>query len=173
MYSEYSLVNIYSFHIVEGRVQVEVFKDCSSSSSTCFSKMDTSEPDYIRNVYNFGIPPYHSSSMTYIGFRLKTYLVAPMSGTYVFAVSTNENCILYFGDSESSKQEIIVSPYLTYGSIWSSSSKKSTQVLVEGKKYYMEARQYENVGSIWLKVSMQLPNGVKTRVSQKYLVAYP
>lgn len=136
--------------------------------------MDSTEPDYIRNVYNFEIPPYRSSSMTYIGFRVKTYFVAPMTGTFKFAIVTNDKGILYFGDSEQTKQQVIITSSLqAYDADWADPSRTSTHTLVEGQKYYMEGRLYEAVGNIWLKVIMEQPNGAQKRISHKYLVAYP
>lgn len=135
--------------------------------------MSSTQPDVIRNIYNFVIPPYYGSVITNVGFRVKSYFVAPMDGAHIFSVVCNDAAILYFGESESTKQQIVNCVLISYGELFVSSIKSASLTLQSGKKYYMEATLYENSGSIWVIVGVQLPNGSQKRITQRYLIAYP
>jgi hypothetical protein len=92
---------------------------------------------------------------------MQALLIAPVSGSYTFAVSSDDNSQLYMSTDENPANKTLIASVGT----WTSSrefQKEGTQIsaartLVAGQRYYMEVLQAEGGGGDNLAVTWQRP----------------
>ncbi|XP_066926075.1 uncharacterized protein [Clytia hemisphaerica] len=120
-----------------------------------------------------------ASYKDYAAIRMQTYFVAPKTGYYTFNVACNEQCILYHGETESTKQLIV--QQTTYGhwvnyAEWlkyPAEQQSAGIYMEEGRDYYMEGLYRETGGKSLMNVAFRAPGfDVFRIVSYRYLKKY-
>ncbi|MEO1450663.1 MAG: PKD domain-containing protein, partial [Bacteroidota bacterium] len=111
------------------------------------------------------------------GSRLRGYVHAPVSGSYTFWVSSDDNSKLFLSTDETPANAVEIASV----SSWTSSrewdkftSQQSTPItLVGGQRYYIEAQMKEGGGGDNLAIGWQLPTGKLERpIPGDYLTPY-
>jgi hypothetical protein len=98
------------------------------------------------------------------GTRISGYICVPVSGTYRFYISSNDNSQLWLSSNEDPANKTMVASVTGSTNIrqWNKyPSQQSTAItLTKGKSYYIEALHKQGVGSDHIAVGWQLPGGV-------------
>jgi hypothetical protein len=105
--------------------------------------------------------------MEQYGTRVRGYVVPPITGSYIFWISGDDNCQLFLSTSASAMSKVLIAsvPGWTNSREWSNyPAQQSVPVmLTAGVEYYIEALHKENGGGDNLAVGWQLPGGVLER----------
>ncbi|MBL9121719.1 MAG: c-type cytochrome [Phycisphaerae bacterium] len=95
--------------------------------------------------------------------RVSGLITAPMTGPYVFQISSDDGSILYLSADESPATKLPIASvdgYSGRGEWDGQASQTSQPVLLEaGKRYYLEARHAEGGGDDFVAVGWKLPDG--------------
>jgi len=125
----------------------------------------TSLPDTSEFVNSAQTPANRGDNF---GARMRGYVIAPMTGTYVFHVAGDDCAELWLSPSESqfARQKIAWSDSPTNVQEWSkfASQTSSGITLQAGQKYYIEALMKESSGSDHLEIGWTLPGSTTTSV---------
>lgn len=101
------------------------------------------------------------------GRRIRGYICAPVSGAYIFWISSNDNSELWLSTDANATNRRRIAYVTGYTNVreWSKyTTQKSAAIsLVANQKYYIEALHKEGVGSDHVAVGWQLPNGTQER----------
>jgi len=102
------------------------------------------------------------------GARMRGYVIAPASGSYVFYVSGNQSAELWLSPSESqfARQKIAWTTSPTGIQQWTlfSTQTSAAITLQAGQKYYIEALMKESTGNDHLEIGWTLPGSTITSV---------
>jgi len=96
----------------------------------------------------------------YYGTRVRGYITAPVTGSYVFWVCSDDNSELWLSTNSdpANKVKIAYEPSWSGSRQWGQSTQKSAAInLVAGQKYYIEALQKEHDGGDNLAVGWAKP----------------
>jgi len=125
----------------------------------------TSSPDYPANPTGVEFPTVFEGPIgfnDFYGSRFRGYVHPPVTGDYVFWISSDDNSELYLGDDEipASKQLIANVATWTASQQWDKEpNQQSVPIHLEaGRKYYIEALHAEGGGGDNVAVGWQLPN---------------
>jgi hypothetical protein len=117
-------------------------------------------PDSTNLVQEFEAP---TDVLDYYGQRLRGYVVAPLTGSYVFWIASDDQSVLYLSSDESpaAKVDIASVPGWTTSREWGKyPSQESGAIYLEaGRLYYVEALMKEGRGGDNLAVRWRLPSG--------------
>jgi regulation of enolase protein 1 (concanavalin A-like superfamily) len=120
------------------------------------------DPDYTKIFTTFETEI--NSGQNYYGQQLRTFVVPPTSGNYVFWIASDDNSDLFLSPDETPAHKALIA----YVSSWTDSevwtaeaSQQSAPVYLQaGYRYYVEALMQQGGGGDNLAVRWQLPNGV-------------
>ena len=98
------------------------------------------------------------------GQRMHGFIEAPVSGDYLFWISSDDNSVLYLSSTEDrgDTTEIASVPGWTNSREWNKypEQQSGSIILEEGKRYYIKALMKEHEGGDNLAVRWRLPSGV-------------
>jgi predicted esterase len=101
------------------------------------------------------------------GRRIRGYICAPVSGTYIFWIASNDNSELWLSTDENAANRTRVAYVTGYTNVrgWDKyTTQKSASIsLVANRKYYIEALHKEGAGTDHIAVGWQLPVGTQER----------
>jgi Bacterial Ig domain/PA14 domain len=101
------------------------------------------------------------------GTRLSGYVVAPVTGSYVFWIAGDDNCELWLSSNDSAASKVLIAsvPGWTSSREWGKyPAQQSVAItLTAGARYWIEALQKEGGGGDNLAVGWQLPGGTQER----------
>jgi hypothetical protein len=100
------------------------------------------------------------------GARMRGYIHPPVTGNYIFWISTDDNgeLLLSLDESPARKRVICTSPTTGFRDWTRSPSQKSAAIpLVAGKRYYIEALHKEGYGNDWMSVGWTLPDATEEK----------
>lgn len=101
------------------------------------------------------------------GTRMRGYICAPLTGNYLFYISSDNNSELWLSTSDNplSRQKIAYVTGWTGKRQWDKyiSQQSAPVYLTAGAKYYIEALHKESTGGDHIAVGWQLPGGVYER----------
>ncbi|MCX6045609.1 MAG: discoidin domain-containing protein, partial [Chloroflexi bacterium] len=110
------------------------------------------------------------------GTRLRGYLSAPVTGTYIFWIASDDyGQLLLSTDANPANAAVIANvPGWTNAREWTKySQQRSIAITLQaGQKYYIEAQQKEGTGSDNLAVAWQIPGGAQSVIAGQYLSSY-
>ncbi len=120
------------------------------------------DPSYTKTFTTFETEI--NSGQNYYGQQLRTFVVPPASGNYVFWIASDDNSDLFLSTDETPAHKALIA----YVSSWTDSevwtaeaSQQSAPVYLQaGYRYYVEALMQQGGGGDNLAVRWQLPNGV-------------
>ena len=96
------------------------------------------------------------------GQRLRAFILPPITGSYTFAIASDEWSQLYLGTDETPESRVriaFVTEATKQRDFLAQPNQKSTPILLEGgRRYYIEALHREGAGSDFLDVQWQLPD---------------
>lgn len=137
----------------------------------------TNVPGTDIGAVNFAVAP--SSSKTYSNFetqqywgndygsRMRAFLCPPVTGSYVFWISSDDNSQLFLStDNSASNKKLIsfVNGATAFRQYDKYPSQKSVAIRLEaGRTYYIEVLHKEGKGNDFISVGWQLPNGTLER----------
>jgi hypothetical protein len=117
---------------------------------------DQPEQEFIESSFE---APYNFSD--YYGQRMRALLVPPVTGTYVFWISSDDNSVLFLSTDETPSKKVAIASVATWTASreWNKeANQKSGAInLAQGKRYYIEALQKEGNGGDSLAVTWQKP----------------
>lgn len=96
------------------------------------------------------------------GSRIRGYVRAPMTGTYMLWIASNDNSELWLStdESEENKTKVASVTGYTHPGQWSKYPSQRAEVYLQAdRKYYIEVLHKEGTGSDHLAVGWQLPDG--------------
>jgi len=105
----------------------------------------------------------------YYGTRVRGYITAPVTGSYVFWICSDDNSELWLstGADPVNKVKIAYEPSWSSSRQWGSATQKSAAInLVAGQKYYVEALHKEHDGGDNLAVGWAKPGQATSTPSQ-------
>jgi hypothetical protein len=145
-----------------GRIQQEVW---TGISGTLISSIPTeSEPSSTTDLTIF---EGGTNIADNYGSRIRGYICAPASGTYIFWISGNDRTELWLSSDENPANKRMIASAGGYTNVreWTKyATQQSAGIsLVANKKYYVEALHKEGSGSDHVAVGWQLPGGVFER----------
>ncbi|EDO32429.1 predicted protein [Nematostella vectensis] len=94
-----------------------------------------------------------------MGMRMRTYLMAPLTGKYFFYTACDDTCRLFLSSDDSPANKQVIVNQESYTAINSMAWKSPPQELVAGSLYYMELLYKESDGENYANVSMERPDG--------------
>ncbi|MFN3404074.1 MAG: Ig-like domain-containing protein [Cytophagaceae bacterium] len=104
---------------------------------------------------------------TNYGARYRGYICAPVTGTYTFWISSNDDGELWLSTSDNPANKVKIASVVGFTGVrqWDKySSQKSAAIsLVAGQRYYIEALHKQGGGTDNFAVGWQLPNGTMER----------
>ena len=104
-----------------------------------------------------------NTGMDYYGQRLRTFVVPPASGNYVFWISSDDNSDLFVSTDETPANKALVAWVSTWTNPreWTKepNQQSAPRLLQAGRRYYVEARMQQGGGGDNLAVRWQMPNG--------------
>ena len=104
-----------------------------------------------------------NTGMDYYGQRLRTFVVPPASGNYVFWISSDDNSQLFVSSDESPANMAVVAWVNTWTNPreWTKepNQQSAPRLLQAGRRYYVEARMQQGGGGDNLAVRWLMPNG--------------
>ncbi|RYY20127.1 MAG: T9SS type A sorting domain-containing protein, partial [Sphingobacteriaceae bacterium] len=109
--------------------------------------------------------------------RIRGYICAPQTGSYVFWIAGDDAAELYISTDDNPANKVRIANLLSWTNIREfgkfGSQKSAAISLVAGKKYYIEAIQKQGGGGDNLSVQWQLPGGtIESPLPGKYLSPY-
>jgi len=126
----------------------------------------TSSPNFPNNPNLIEVLPTYEAPTDVednYGQRLSAYVVAPSTGSYIFWIAGDDNCVLYLSTDEqpANKQLIASVPGWTASRAWDwyPEQQSAARNLTGGQRYYLEALMKEGGGGDNLAVRWQLPGG--------------
>src|SRR5687768_16300380 len=95
------------------------------------------------------------------GQRLRALLIAPVTGTYVFGIASDDNSQLYLSTDQTPANKVPIASVAAW-TAWREFQKEPNQIsapvtLVAGQRYYIEALQKEGGGGDHVTVAWQKP----------------
>jgi|GEM_PF-872123 len=127
----------------------------------------TNNPNYPNNPSGSDFPTSFEGPVDWAdnyGTRFRGYVHPPVSGSYVFWISSDDNSVLYLStdSNPANKVQIASVPGWTSSRQWDKFPEQQSApiVLQAGQKYYIEALQKEGGGGDNIAVRWQLPGGV-------------
>ncbi|MEX1240199.1 MAG: Ig-like domain-containing protein [Cyclobacteriaceae bacterium] len=143
-----------------GKIQQELWTGVSGTSISSIPVAQA--PASVTDVTIFEGPANISDNY---GRRIRGYICAPVTGTYVFWIASNDNSEVWLSTDASvaNKRKIAyVSGYTNVRQWDKYTSQKSVGIsLVANQKYYIEALHKEGVGTDHVAVGWQLPGGTQ------------
>jgi hypothetical protein len=121
------------------------------------------QPNSVSTLSSFSAPQNAGDSY---GARIRGFVCPPVTGDYVFYISSDDNSELWLSsDASLYNRTLIASSKWTYPNQWDKyATQQSAPIRLEaGKKYYIEALHKENAGADHLSVGWKLPNGTLER----------
>lgn len=101
------------------------------------------------------------------GTRIRGYICPPVSGNYIFWISGNDQTELWLSTDQNPANKRLIASAAKYTNVrqWDkyASQQSSPVSLAANQKYYIEALHKEGVGSDYVAVGWQLPNGTLER----------
>ncbi|XP_048578568.1 adhesion G protein-coupled receptor L4 isoform X2 [Nematostella vectensis] len=94
-----------------------------------------------------------------MGMRMRTYLMAPLTGKYFFYTACDDTCRLFLSSDDSPANKQVIVNQESYTAINSMAWRSPPQELVAGSLYYMELLYKESDGENYANVSMERPDG--------------
>lgn len=145
-----------------GKIQQELWTGISGTSVSSIPVAQT--PASVIDLAIFEGPANISDNY---GRRIRGYICAPVSGTYVFWISSNDNSELWLSTNAiaANRRKIAyVSGYTNVREWGKYTTQKSAAIsLLANQKYYIEALHKEGVGTDHIAVGWQLPAGTLER----------
>ncbi len=142
----------------------EVYTNITGTAVSALTN-DPSFPNHpsLREIRtSFEAPAVANGAPDNYGQRFMGWITPPTSGNYVFWIASDDNSVLYLSTNELpvNKQAIASVPDYTSSRQWTkfASQKSATNVLIGGRRYYIEALMKEGTGGDNLAVRWQLPN---------------
>ena len=97
------------------------------------------------------------------GQRMRALLVAPVTGSYVFWISSDDNSVLYLSTDEDPAHKVQIASVTAWTNSreWNTyaTQKSAAITLTNGFRYYIEALQKEGGGGDDFAVTWQMPGG--------------
>src|SRR5438034_1488815 len=97
------------------------------------------------------------------GQRMRALLVAPVTGSYVFWISSDDNSVLYLSTDEDPAHKVQIASVTAWTNSreWNTyaTQKSAAITLTNGFRYYIEALQKEGGGDDDFAVTWQMPGG--------------
>jgi RHS repeat-associated protein len=156
-YSSWS--NVFTLTSQESTNGVVVREVWENVSGTDISAIPTSIPPSWTSTLNILQEPSNAGDNR--GIRIRGYITAPASGSYIFWISGDDDCDFYLStnSSPSNKVKICYVDGYTAEFEWNkypSTQKSTTKILTTGQKYYFEilhkeGTQNDNMAVGWLK----------------------
>lgn len=133
---------------------------------------------YTNNTWNT-VPPDYTGSLTSFtsgidvadnySRRLTGQIIAPVSGTYVFWIASDDASRLYLSTTSSAANKVQIASLSGWTSFqnWdANTSQKSANItLTAGQSYYMEVQHQEGGGGDHVSVAWQGPNFTRTPIT--------
>ncbi|MEZ4828339.1 MAG: PKD domain-containing protein [Bacteroidia bacterium] len=141
------------------------FEKWTGISGTNLSAVNWSSAPASSSTLNIAQIPVNSGDN--YGSRIRGYIHAPETGSYIFWISSDDEGALYLSsDEDSTNMALIASvPGWTNSLEWTKYAQQQSvaQNLIAGRKYYIEARMKEGGGGDNLAIGWQLPSGGQER----------
>ena len=132
-------------------------------TNTTYNPNWPNQPD---PAYTTILPSFRTATdtgMNYYGQRLRTYILPPTTGNYVFWIASDDTSELFVSTDENPAHESLVasvSSWTSAGQYNAEASQQSAPIhLTAGKRYYVEALMQQGNGGDNLSAQWQLPNG--------------
>ncbi len=123
-------------------------------------------PDHPNPAYTTVLGSFETgvnTGMENYGQRLRGYLVPPMTGAYVFWISSDDSSNLFLSTDENPANKVLIARVdgWTNSREWTREANQQSSAinLVAGKRYYLEAIMQQGGGGDNLAVQWQLPTG--------------
>jgi len=117
-------------------------------------------PGFSENISSFQTV---SNSGDNYGQRIRGYICPPITGNYIFWISSDDNSELWLSSNDQQANEVKIAsvPGWTYPGEWIKygTQQSVSKYLVAGQKYFIEAFHKEGSQGDHLAVGWQLPNG--------------
>ena len=157
-----------SFVLADGAVQVRLFNTTSTNTLGSIADITTNltlvngSADRAFFATSFETPSWDNGS-NYLG-QIQGYVVAPISGDYVFAISSSDSSVLYLSRDETPANQTLVATVNDSSTAQREFNKTMEQVsspvsLVGGSRYYLQALFKKNGVGGGVSVSWQMPGG--------------
>jgi hypothetical protein len=118
-------------------------------------------PDVVTTLNKFEYGPNLDDNY---GGRVRGYICAPLTGNYVFYISSNEQSELWLSTDENPsniRRIAYVESSTGFRSYFGTLTQRSISIrLIKGARYYIESLHKEGTGADHLSVSWLMPNGV-------------
>ncbi|WP_081670898.1 S8 family serine peptidase [Sporocytophaga myxococcoides] len=155
---------------------VEVQGLCNASG-TITREVWTSIPGSVVSNIPVNTSPNQSSSLTLFeaptnfginyGQRIRGTICAPLSGNYIFWISSNDNSELWLSTDDTPSNKVRIASVTGYTGVreWTKypSQRSASIALVGGKTYYIEALHKQGASNDNLAVGWQLPDATLER----------
>lgn len=143
-----------------GALLLETWKNLPGQrvAALTFSRRFAGLPDTAEFIFSAETPANRGS---FLGFRLRGFVIPPVSGNYVFRLAGDDGCELWLSPSASQfeKRRVAWVEGATPLRNWSKyPTQRSADIpLIAGRKYYLEARGKEHTGGDHLSIGWTRP----------------
>ena len=155
-------INIKVEEAISGSITKEFWADVAGSSISSIPV--TTAPTNVTELSSFEAPSNVASNY---GQRVRGYITAPATGSYVFWIASDDNGELWLSTDENpaNKRRIAYVNGWTDPRQWDkyTTQKSAAITLQAGRKYYIEALHKEGWGGDHLAVGWKLPDGALER----------
>ena len=106
------------------------------------------------------------------GTRMRAWVLPPTTGTYYFAIRSDDNSALYLSTDDQPANKVLLTQELGCCNAYESHVSAGIY-LIAGQRYYIEALQKEGGGGDYVSVRWQLPDGtIEAPIPNNRLLAY-
>jgi hypothetical protein len=133
----------------------------------------TNSPNFPNNPSGSALLPSFVAPVNWgvnYGSRVRGFITAPLTGSYVFWIASDDNGELWLSTNASPTNATLIAsvPGWTNPQIWNvySSQKSASVNLIAGQKYYIEARHQQGSGGDNLAVGWAMPGQATTAPSE-------
>jgi hypothetical protein len=146
-----------------GTISAEGFTNISGSGliSLASNPKYPNSPDVVTELGRFEYGPDYADNY---GGRLRGYICAPQTGSYVFYLASDDQSELWLSTDDNPaniRRIAYVASRVNFRSWFATPSQRSVSIrLIKGARYYVETIHKEGTGSDHLSVGWVLPNGV-------------